>query len=202
MVNIDELRQILGSRQEWLLVRELGPTFPLEKHEIDIVQEEEKTHFGFVDDKGFHSWRLNRFRREGDEITIDVAGAFTKNRETMLLVPRTLASQLAAEIEIARLQKANEIAELIPANFPGSKLGRVALNEANGRLAQINFDTADKIPMAAIADVTGQLTVEAIFTGAMLWVEKLGLRKKRPINDIWIVCEKRQAKNAQKLHAL
>ena len=56
--------------------------------------------------------------------------------------------------------------------------------------------------MAAIADVTGQLTVEAIFTAAMLWVEKLGLRKKRPLNDIWIVCEKRQAKNAQKLHAL
>jgi len=202
MVNIDELRAIVGSRQEWLLVRELGPSFPLEKHEIDIVEVDAKTHFGFIDDKGFHSWRLNRFRREGDEITIDVAGAFAKNRETMRLVPRTLASQLAAEIEIARLQKANEIAELIPANFPGSKLGRVALNEANGRLAQINFDTADKIPMAAIADVTGQLTVEAIFTAATLWVEKLGLRKKRPINDIWIVCEKRQAKNAQKLHAL
>ena len=202
MVNIDELREIVSSRQEWLLVRELGPAFPLEKHEIEIIEADEKTHFGFLDDKGFHSWRLNRFRREGDEIALDVAGAFAKNRETMRLVPRTLASQLAAEIELARLQKANEIAELIPANFPGSKLGRVALNEANGRLAQINFDTADKIPMAAIADVTGQLTVEAIFTAAILWVEKLGLRKKRPINDIWIVCEKRQAKNAQKLHAL
>ena len=144
MVNIDELREIVSSRQEWLLVRELGPAFPLEKHEIEIVEDRGKRHFGFLDDTGFHSWRLNRFHREGDEIAIDVAGAFAKNRETMRLVPRTLASQLAAEIEIARLQKANEIAELIPANFPGSKLGRVALNEANGRLAQIHFDTADK----------------------------------------------------------
>jgi hypothetical protein len=202
MVNIEELREIVDSRHEWLLVRELGPTFPLEKHEIEIVEDGEKTHFGFLDDKGFHSWRLNRFHREGDEIAIDVAGMFARNRETMRLVPRALASQLAAEIEQARLQKANEIAELITQNFVGINLGRVAINEANGRLAQINFDTADKIPMAAIADVTGSLTVEAIFTAAMLWVEKLGLRKKKPVNDIWVICEKRHAKNAQKLQAL
>ena len=202
MVNIDELREIVGSRQEWLLVRELGPPFPLEKHEIEIVEDRGKWHFGFLDDKGFHSWRLNCFHREGDEIAIDIAGAFAKKRETMRLVPRTLASQLAAEIAIARLHRANEIAELIPSNFAGSKLGRVALIEANGRLAQINFDTLDNSSMAAIADVTGQLTVEAIFTAAMLWVEKLGLRKKKPVNEIWIVCERRQAKHAQKLHAL
>ena len=36
----------------------------------------------------------------------------------------------------------------------------------------------------------------------MLWLEKLGIRKKKPVNDIWIICEKRHAKNAQKLHAL
>ncbi|MEP6787957.1 MAG: hypothetical protein ABJB40_05965, partial [Acidobacteriota bacterium] len=99
-------------------------------------------------------------------------------------------------------EKANEIAGLIALNFPGTKLGRVALNEANGRLAHINFDTSDKVPMVAIADVTVSLTVEAIFTAAILWLEKLGLRKKKPVNDIWIICEKRQAKNAQKLHAL
>jgi hypothetical protein len=28
------------------------------------------------------------------------------------------------------------------------------------------------------------------------------MRKKKPVLDIWIICEKRQAKNAQKLHAL
>jgi len=202
MVNADELREIVASRHEWLLVREPGKTFPLDKHEIEIVEDGEKTHFGFLDDKGFHSWRLNSFGQTDGGVTIDVAGAFAKKRETMRLVPRASASELIAEIEFARLQKANEIAGLIADNFPGTKLGRVALNEANGRLAQINFDTADKVPMAAIADVTSSLTVEAIFTAAILWLEKLGLRKKKPVNDVWIICEKRQAKNAQKLHAL
>lgn len=202
MVNSDELRDLVASRQEWLLIRELGKTFPLEKHEIEIAEDGEKTHFGFLDDKGFHSWRLNDFVQSDGEITIDVAGEFAKKRESMRLVPRTSAAVLTAEIELARLARANEIAGLIVDNFPGSKLGRVALNAENGRLAQINFDSLEKTPMAAIADVTSTLTVESVFTAAMLWLEKLGLRKRKPVLDIWIICEKRQAKNAQKLHAL
>ena len=202
MVNADELREIVSSQHEWLLVRELGKSFALERHEIEIVDDGAKAYFGFLDDNGFHSWRLNGFKRDADEIEIDVAGSFARNREMMRLVPRVSSSVLAAEIEIARLKIANDIASLIPANFPGTRLGRVALNETNGRFAQINFDAADKTPIAAIADVTASLTVETIFTAAMLWLDKLGLRKKKPALDIWIICEKRQARNAQKLHAL
>ncbi len=202
MVNTDELREIVESHHEWLLIRDPGNTFPLEKHEIEITVTGDKAHFGFLDDRGFHSWRLNGFVCDGSEIAIDVAGAFARKQEVMRLVPRTPASELAASIEKARLEKANEIAGLIAINFPTAKLGRIALNTENGRLAQINFDTKDKTPIAAIADVTTTLTVETIFTASMLWLEKLGSRKKKPILDIWIICEKRQAKNAQKLHAL
>ncbi|MFZ1701939.1 MAG: hypothetical protein WBO10_05105 [Pyrinomonadaceae bacterium] len=202
MVSAESLRELISNHHEWLLVRDAGRTFPLQNHEIDVIEDDGKLHFGFLDDRGFHSWRLNSFVADESEIAIDVAGAFAKNRETMRLIPRASASLLTAEIELARLQKANEIAGLIATHDKAIKLGRVALNEENGRFAQINFDAPDKTPMAAIADVTGKLTVESIFTTAMLWVEKLGLRKKKPVNDLWIVCEKRQAKNAQKLHAL
>ena len=202
MVNSDELQDLVESCHEWLLVRELGSTFPLEKHEIEIGEDGEKVFFGFLDNLGFHSWRLNSFAFDGDEIAINTTGAFGKKQEMMRLIPRVSAASLSAEIELARLEKANEIAELIAEAFPGSKLGRVALNIENGRLAQINFDAADKTPMAVIADVTGTLVPEAVFTAAILWLEKLGLRKKKPVNDIWIICEKRHAKNAQKLHAL
>ena len=203
MVRTDELQTMLASREEWLLVRGTGRTFPLLRHEIEVATDGEKAQFGFLDDEGFHSWRLNAFACDvAGEITIDVAGAFARRQETMRLVPRIAAAELAAEIELARLKKANEIAQLIVQNFPEVKLGRVALNVDNGRLAQIEFESADKLPIAATADVTNTLTVETIIASAMLWVDKLGLRKKKPVNDIWIICEKRQAKNAQKLHAL
>ncbi|MFM9905721.1 MAG: hypothetical protein ACKVQJ_14250 [Pyrinomonadaceae bacterium] len=202
MVNTDELCELIGGHHEWLLIREQGHTFPLEKQEIEIETVGETVFFGFLDDRGFHSWRLNSFVFDCNEIVIDVAGAFGRKRELMRMVARFSASALAAEIELARLEKANEIAGLIVNSFPGAKLGRVALNEANGRLAHINFDAAGKTAMAAIADVTGTLVAEAVFTNAILWLEKLGLRKKKPVNNIWIICEKRHARNAQKLHAL
>src|ERR1043166_1849635 len=202
MVNTEELREIVAGHHEWLLVRDIGKTFPLEHHEIDIADDGEKAHFGFVDDKGFHSWRLNGFECDGSEIAIDVAGAFARKQEVMRLVPRIAAAELTAEIEKARLEKANEIAEMLADNFPAIKLGRIALNIENGRIAHVNFDSEDKTPIAAVSDVTGILTVEAMFTSAMLWLEKLGIRRKKPVLDLWIICEKRQARSAQKLHAI
>ena len=202
MVETTELSKLLAEHPEWLLVREMGRTFALGTDEIEVAASGKKSHFGFLDDNGFHTWRLNGFEIvDGGELRIDVAGAFGKKRETMRLVPRTAAAELTAQIELARLEKANEIARLITDSFAGVKLGRVALNAENGRLAQILFDM-DGRPMSAIADITGSLTVEPIFTASMLWLERrLSLRKKA-INEILVICEKRQAKNAQKLHAL
>jgi hypothetical protein len=201
MVDTAELCKLIADHAEWLLVREMGRTFALGSGEIEVEGNGKKAHFGFLDDDGFHSWRLNKFEVDGGEVIIDVAGAFGKKQETMRLVPRTAAAELTAQVELARLEKANEIAKCLSDSLVGVKLGRVALNADNGRLAQILFEI-DKRPMAAIADITGTLTVEPIFTAAMLWIErKLSLRKKA-INEILIICEKRQAKNAQKLHAL
>lgn len=202
MVKTDELSELIAGHPEWLLVRELGRTFPLDNSEIEIESTGSRARFGFLDDDGFHTWRLNGFECKGSEIAIDVAGAFDKKRETLRLVPRTAASELAAEIELARLQKANEIAALIKGTLPNVKLGRVALTAENGRLAQVLFES-DRIHLSAIADITGTLTVEPIFTAAILWLErKLSLRKKHPVSEVYLICEKRQAKNAQKLHAL
>ena len=202
MVNVDEIRTCLDGHYEWLLIREFGRTFPLDRTEIEIENVDDKTLFGFLDDNGFHSWRLNEATLSDNEISLDVAGAFGQKRETLRLVPRVSASEITAEIELARLKMANEIAAMIEPSFPGMKLGRVALNVETGRLAQIQFETIDKVPLAAIADVTGKLTSESVMTAAMLWLEKLGSRKKKPVLEIWMICEKRSSRNTQKLHAL
>ena len=183
------------------MVRDSGRSFPLDRSEIEITAETDRTLFGFPDEKGFHSWRLNGFEVEGPELTVDVAGAFGRKQEVLRLIPRIPASALTAEVELARLQKANEIGRLIFDNFPGTKLERVALNLETGRLAQIVF-ARDGKHFAAMADVTGSVTPETMIASAMLWYEKLGLRKKKPVLDIWIVAEKRRAKELQKLHAL
>ncbi len=201
MVVADELRELIDGHHEWLLVRDSGRSFPLDRSEIEITAEADRTLFGFPDEKGFHSWRLNGFGVEGLELAVDVAGAFGRKQESLRLIPRTPASALTAEVELARLQKANEIGRLIFDNFPGTKLERVALNLETGRIAQIVF-ALDGKHFAAVADVTGSLTPETMIASAMLWYEKLGLRKKKPVLDIWVIAEKRRAKELQKLHTL
>ncbi|MEJ7622629.1 MAG: hypothetical protein WKF34_01415 [Pyrinomonadaceae bacterium] len=202
MVATNELRELIGGHHEWLLIRNAARSFSLNQDEIDVGGTGEKAHFGFLDDEGFHTWRINSFANVDGEIAIDVAGAFSQKRETMRLVPRVAIAELTAEVELARLIKAGQMADLVKAKFAGSKLGRGALNAENGRFAQIDFETGDRRPMAAIGDVVGSLTVETIFTAAILWVEKLGMRRNKPVNEIVIVCERPQARNAQHLHAL
>ncbi|HTH50563.1 MAG TPA: hypothetical protein VL501_01435 [Pyrinomonadaceae bacterium] len=202
MVTTDELRERLAATHEWLLVRDEGKTFPLYSSEIEITDGDGKRHFGFVDDKGFHSWRLNDAEVHGTELSIDVAGAFARGQETFRLVPRTPVAELAAELQLARLQLANDFATLIVDNFPATKLGRVVLSADNGRLAQIEFEDATKTPLAAIADITSKLPPEIILAHAILWLERLAERRKKPVRNLWLIAEKRQARALQKLHGL
>jgi len=200
MVNDEEIRGLIDAHNEWVLVRETGRAFPLLSSEIEVTPGDEKTLFGFLDDGGFHSWRLNGYELADGELIIDVAGAFARKREKFRLVPRSSSAELAAEVEIARLHRANEIAEIVGKSL-AVKVVRVELNTENGRLAHIYFEQGKQLSVA-LADVTDSLTPEVVLTTAILWLEKLGSRKKSPISELRIVAESRQAKNLQKLHAL
>lgn len=93
------------------------------------------------------------------------------------------------------------IASAIIEASPGCRLVRISLNAENGRLAQIFIRDARGNDVAIIADVTSTMIHEAVMTSAILWSEKLRYRKK-PIKEIWIVAERKQARNLQRLHAM
>jgi hypothetical protein len=201
MVTTDELNELIAAYPEWLLIRGSGRSFPLKASEIELTENGEKTLVGFIDDGGFHAWRLNKFQYQDGSIELDVAGPFAKKRETIRLVPRESAAVLAAAVELARLEKTNEIAKLIEDSFAATKITRVDLTTDNGRLGQIFFER-EKTRMAALSDITGAMTSESILSAAMTWMENLASRSKHPIADVLIVAESRQAKTLQKLHAL
>src|SRR5262245_10238089 len=201
MVTPHELRELIAAYPEWLLIRGSGRSFPLFGSEIEITTSEDKTLLGFLDDGGFHSWRLNEFKYHDGAIELDVAGPFTRKRETLRLVPRESAAALSAAIELARQEKINEIARLVETSFAATKLIRVELNVENGRLGQIIFERDGK-RIAALTDLTSAITPESIMSATLMWLEKLGLRNKDPINEALMVAESRQAKALQKLHAL
>lgn len=198
----DGLTTLIAAHFEWLAVRDSGRTLPLRRDEIEITDDGRKTLFGYTDEKGFSIRRVLSIDVDDNEICLQLSGKFGSEGEALRLIPRTSAAELSANIELARLEKANEATRIIIDSFPGYKAERIQLNTSNGRLAQIFIRSRDKQPVGVMYDVTAALTHETILTSAIKWLDKIRIRKKDPITDIWIAAEKRQAGNLQKLLAL
>ncbi|MFL6466590.1 MAG: hypothetical protein ACJ72Z_01390 [Pyrinomonadaceae bacterium] len=196
------LSDLVNAQLEWLIVRENGRTLPMLSSEIEISHTGGKSTIGFVDDKGLSVWRIKEFEQSGSEIIVSLSSTIKNEKETIRLVPRESAAELRANIELARLQKANEIAKIVAASLGNAKLVRVSLNVGNGRIAQIELEDGAKRRTAAITDVTNSLTHESLLATALKWLDELRSRRKNPISQITIAAEKRQARNLQKLLAL
>ncbi|MEO7673065.1 MAG: hypothetical protein ABIU09_03185 [Pyrinomonadaceae bacterium] len=197
-----DLSALIDDHAEWLVISENGKTFPINRTEIEVIEDKGKQLFGFLNDKGFRFVRVEKMSAEGGEFVLEVRASLARETETIRLVPRISAAELSANVEIARLQKANEIAAAISAHDPNLKLVRVALNKGSGRFAEITVKDRAGVHIAILSDVSERTTPETLLTTAILWLARLQMRRKNPIDEIWIAGEKKIARNLQKLHAL
>ena len=117
-------------------------------------------------------------------------------------MPRVSAAALAANVELARLTRANEIAALIEQFEPDSKIVRIALNTGSGRFAEIIAERRREGRFAGFSDVGAGASAESVLASSIPWFEGLQARAKKPARELYIVAEKRAAANLQKLHAL
>lgn len=197
-----ELTSLFDTHLEWLAVRDNGRTMPLIRSEIEVNASGKKVTLGLIDDNGFSVWRVENFTFEDNEIVVEVASAIKNETQTIRFIPRESAATLRANIEYARLVKANEIAQLFIESVPETKLIRISLNVQNGRIAQVEAEDNNRVRVAIAADVTASLTHETLLASVLKWLDELRGRRKDPIRRVVIVAEKRQARNLQKLLAL
>jgi hypothetical protein len=197
-----KITELIGAHEEWILIDPSGKSFPVRHKELEIVCERERLLLGFLDDKGFQTWRILNWRHEKGKIHFNLTRNFNKDHKKIELVPRVLAAELLIDIELARQEKVTQIAALIVATHPKTKLVRVALNQETGRFAQIIFETVSGKQIAALADVSDEATPEKLLTTAILWLEKLQARKRNTVEKVWILAEKKVLRDLRKLHAL
>ena len=197
-----QLNELFQARAEWLLVRPARASFALSANEIELEFKPNKILIGFTDDTGLQTWRVAAFEEKGTEILLNLARNFEKETEKIRFVPRASAGDLSAAIELARLEKADEIAALAVADAPGAKLVRVALNVENGRFAEAFIENKAGAQAAILADITDTATAENLIATAILWLARLQNRKKKPVETVRIITEKKRAKSLQNLHAL
>lgn len=197
----EELRTQIASHFEWLFARANGRTFPLRRTEIDISYVSGKVFLGVFDDSGYAVSRVRSASLEDGTLVLELTSEAGNVRESASLTPRPSARELGQSVELARLQRANQIAAAMTESAPRYRLTRVAISIENGRLAQIFARDPIGTEIALLCDVTGTMTHEAVMTSAAIWFEKLRSRKK-PIGALWIAAERKQAKNLQKLFGL
>ena len=196
------IKNLLESNVEWLLIHSSSQVFALHNNEIELDFKNEKILFSFLDEKGFQTWRIVQFAEEKNEILLDLTRNFERENDKIRLIPRISAGELSASIELARLEKANRTAAVIKENLQGEKLVRVSLNKENGRFAQIILENWQGKQTAFLFDVSETATPEILVSTAIWRLSKLELRKKKPIEEISVLAEKKLLKKLQKLHAL
>ncbi len=197
-----EIKSLLDSNKEWLLINLSGETFALRNDEIELDLQPPKILFGFLDAKGFQTWRVAEFTRRKNEILLNLTRNFGKETKKIRLVPRVSADELSASIKLARLEKANKIAALIAANVDGAKITRINLNQENGRFAQIYAENRQGARTMFLYDVSETATPEILVSNAIWRLSKLERRISKPIMEISVLAEKKRLKNLRKLHAL
>src|SRR5688572_16323647 len=104
-----ELRERVNAHLEWLLVRQSGRSFPLRRDEIEISSAGDRIRLGALEDSGFGMWSVRSVSNDDGELVMEVGA--NGSVETVRLVPRMPARELSANIELARLERANLIAK-------------------------------------------------------------------------------------------
>ncbi|QYO65418.1 hypothetical protein [Leptolyngbya sp. 7M] len=202
MEELNCLSETLASRFEWLAVRESGKTLSLRRDEIELKEVGDKVLFGFVDEKGFAFRRVRSVSIEDKGIVIGLRSRFGADDEEMRLIPRASAAELAANIEYARLERANEIAQILIDNIDGLVPHCLSLNTTNGRSAEILVRFKGKRLIGVLVDVTGTISHESLFASALKWLHHLRARTRDGAEEVWIAAENRQARALQRLFPL
>lgn len=196
------LAALIGAHQEWLVIDGAGRSFAVRSAELEVTFERGRTLFAFLDDKGFQTWRVESFKTKNSEILLNLTRNFEKERARLRLVPRALAGELSDAVELARLERAHQVAAILKENFAAVKIVRVELNKENGRFAQIVIENRRGSQTAVLSDVSESLTPEILLSSAILWLVKLQARRKNSVDAVWILGEQAPAKKLQKLHGL
>ena len=197
-----EISDALAARNEWLLIDEAGASFSLKREEIEIEATRGKILLGFLDQTGFQMWRVVNHKIETEKLTVHLTRNFEREKIKIKFVPRIAVAELAASVEIARTEKVNRLANILIADAPRSKIVRAALNTDNGRFAEIVFENEKKKRIFALADVSETLSPEMILVSAVLRLARFENHRRPTISEIWILAEKKSAKNLRRLHAL
>jgi hypothetical protein len=192
------LRHAFDQHTEWL-VADSAESFYLLASEIEVAQVNGEVGIRYIDHTGFQSRRVFGFESNDEKLLLDLESGLSE-RVAIEFVPRVKALELKTGVEAARIESVNTLAGEFSKQFQNCKIVRAALNEHNGRFAEIIIRVGMR-HIAILADVAGGLTHETLLSKAFVWLRVLSARKNRPISECWIIADKKSLSGLRGLSA-
>lgn len=197
-----EIEQILNANEEWLLVIESSESFALRRGEIELERVRGQSTIGYLSGSGFVHWKILEWKNKNGSLSFLLSRDLGRKKQKIDLVPRTAATELTAALELARIERANRMANALVTNGIAHKLLRVSLSKENSRFARLQFVRLDGAESAALADVTENLSHESLLALAVRWLTQLQSRKKNPLDKVVILTNSKTAGRLAKLKAM
>ncbi len=194
-----KFRQVIEKHREWLVDSGVH-SFYLLSNEINVLIESETVRITYLDDSGLRFRTIRDITFDNGRVTVGIEGRAKGETARILFVPRVKALELRGEVETARLEAANDLAEKLSEQISGFQPIRIELNEHNGRFAEIVARKGMR-QIAVLADVSGVVNHETLLSRSLIWLRNLSARKKQKIETIWIVGDKKTTGGLRALSA-
>ena len=187
------LNRYLKSQREWLISFQ-DDTFPVFSEEISVQKGRDALVVEFIATRGLVRCAFTELKIVRETVLLDGPNG------VLTLIPRTSAREFRLSVEDSRTEEANRLAERLSRQFRTFRPLRTALNETNGRFAEISarYRMGEVV---ALADVTGIVQPESLFVRAFSWLSSLEQRKKNQVREVWVIVDEDRISSAEALAA-
>ena len=206
------LLEIADAHSAWFISRDGGIPLEVQRNEFDFSAAHSRLIFSCWTQEGSRTWRVNDWHQSDDKLSLHVSRRMGAERATIELVPRASAKALVATIAAARQMRCEKLAQLAVDGLeddPSIKIERAALSpgmrrDQPGRYARIILRSPfERIAVTGTVAESDPRNVDALFSSALLWFERVQATPKRPaVNRLLIVVERKILEAARQRHVL
>lgn len=206
-----DLRQLIRGQPQWFMSEDGRAPVEVNNSEIDFTLTHGRLIFSSWTERGSRTWRVSAWNWTNEKLSLRASRRMGAEVTTIELVPRASAKAMIASIAAARQTRCERLAALVASSLggdftdedkrlksaPSAKVERATVSpgmrrDQPGRYARIILRlTHERVAVTGIVAQSDARNVDALFSSALLWLNRVRATPKRPpITRLLMVVER------------
>src|SRR2546423_2112702 len=183
--DVRAIRDILGTHHDWFVSLDGRSPLDLNTDEFDLSVAHGRLLFSSWTETGSRTWRISAWSSSGEKLLLHASRRFGAENVNLELVPRASAQALVASITAARRERCDKLARIV-GDYLAARVEKATLSpgmrrDQPGRYARIILRLPhERIALTGTVAQTDVRNVDALFSSALLWFERIMQSPKRP----------------------